>query len=124
MDYTFRRGDICWFRDREPSGKTFVKHGDRPVIIVSPDTANRTSGTVVAVPMTSKTDKKIYPGQFDVYFSGQRSRVCTDQIRVVDKSALDLPVAHADLNVLENLDAALAYTVGMFSAGTVVCLAE
>ena len=124
MDYTFRRGDICWFKDREPSGKTFVKHGERPVIIVSPDGMNRTSGTVVVVPMTSKTDKKIYPGQFDVHFSGQRSRVCTDQIRVVDKSALDLPVAHADLSVLESLDAALAYSVGLFSVGTVVCLAE
>lgn len=124
MDYTFRRGDICWFRDKEPSGKTFVKHGERPVIIVSPDYANRASGTVIVVPMTTKTAKKPYPGQFDVYFSGQRSRVCTDQIRVIDKRSLDAPVSRVDRDVLEKLDSTLAYAVGLFSTGAVVGLAE
>jgi predicted transcriptional regulator len=70
-DMTFHRGDICWFTDpvyREEN--SFVLRGKRPAVIVSTDEANETSGTVVIAPLTTKIDKRLYPGQFDIWLDG------------------------------------------------------
>lgn len=42
-----RRGDIWWMSDthRKPADTCLIR-GDRPVIVVSSDSANQTSGTV------------------------------------------------------------------------------
>lgn len=111
--HSFRRGDICWFNDADPRPGTLVKHGARPAIIVSPDSANLASGTVVIVPLTSKTDKPLYNGQFDIMLDGQRSRVCCDQIRVVDKKSLNLPHGHISREVDVKLAGALMNACGV-----------
>jgi len=49
-----RRGDIWWMSDthRKPADTCLIR-GDRPVIVVSSDSANQTGNTVTVVPMTS-----------------------------------------------------------------------
>lgn len=49
-----RRGDIWWMVDthRKPADTCLIR-GDRPVIVVSSDSANQTGNTVTVVPMTS-----------------------------------------------------------------------
>lgn len=120
MDYTYRRGDICWFRDKEPCFGTHVKHGTRPAIIVSLDTANFISSTVVIVPLTSNTRKTCFPGQFDIEISGFPCRVCCDQIRVVDKNSLTPPHAHIGLDVAIRLDKALREMMGLLNDSAAV----
>ena len=49
-----RRGDIWWMVDthRKPADTCLIR-GDRPVIVVSSDSANQTGSTATVVPMTS-----------------------------------------------------------------------
>lgn len=113
-DFTYRRGDVVWFYDREEQRSgTNVRHGDRPAIVVSDDTHNRYSNVVIIAPMTSKTDKRLYIGQFDVELNGQRSRVLCDQLRAVDKSDLDEPRCTISAEVLEKLNTTLLIILGM-----------
>ena len=113
-DFTYRRGDVVWFYDHEEQRPgTNVRHGNRPAIVVSDDTHNRYSNGVIIAPMTSKTDKRLYIGQFDVDLNGQRSRVLCDQLRVVDKSDLDEPRCTISAEVIEKLNATLLNILGM-----------
>lgn len=115
-DMTFHRGDICWYTDpifREEN--SFVLRGKRPAVIVSTDGANETSATVVIAPLTTKIDKRLYPGQFDIYLEGTQSRVRCDQIRVVDKTALEAPHSTLDDECMEALDIAMLNALGLES---------
>ena len=114
MDFTFRRGDICWFDDPVPvTKKTYITHGMHPAVIVSDDGNNLHSDTVIIAPLTSNTQKRIYPGQFDIDFGGRPSRVRCDQLRVVDKTTLEKPVARLAPEVYSKLDDALLAILGI-----------
>lgn len=113
-DMTFHRGDICWFIDpiyREEN--SFVLRGKRPAVIVSTDEANETSCTVVIAPMSTKIDKRLYPGQFDIWLDGTQSRIRCDQARVVDKHMLEAPYASLDDECMDALDIALLNAMGL-----------
>lgn len=114
MDYTFRRGDICWFNDPIPvTTKTHITHGKHPAIIVSDDGNNINGDTVIIAPLTSNTAKRIYPGQFDINFAGRPSRVRCDQIRVVDKHTLEKPIAKLTPDSFAKLDEAILSIMGL-----------
>lgn len=113
-DYIYQRGCICWYDDpvyREEG--SFVLHGKRPVVIVSDDSTNETSATVIVVPLTTSVDKRLYPGQFDIFLKGVTSRVRCDQIRVVDKSSLSEPYATMNDECMDALDKATMVSLGM-----------
>ena len=115
MDFTFRRGDICWFNDPVPvSPGTFITHGRHPALVVSDDGGNINGDTVIIAPLTSNVAKRIYPGQFDIDFAGRPSRVRCDQIRVVDKSTLEKPVARLAPAVFPQMDKALMEALGVY----------
>lgn len=114
MDYTFRRGDICWFNDPIPvSPGTFVTHGRHPAIIVSDDGNNFNGDTVIIVPLTSNVARRKYPGQFDINLNGHPSRARCDQMRVVDKSTLEKPIAKLAPECYAELDKALLAIMGI-----------
>lgn len=96
-DYTFRRGDICWYEDPAPvKENTHILRGNHPVVVVSANRLNEVSTIVTVVPMTSNVLKKLYTNQVDITLNGQRSRIKCEQIRVVNKT--DLRPPHASLN--------------------------
>lgn len=114
MDFTFRRGDICWFNDPiAVTEGTFITHGRHPAVVVSDDGYNFAGDTAIIAPMTSNTIKRLYPGQFDINFSDRVSRVRCDQLRVVDKSTLEPPVAHLSPEAMCIMDGALAAILGL-----------
>lgn len=114
MDYTFRRGDICWFNDPVPvTVGTCITHGRHPAVIVSDDGYNLNSTTVLIAPMTSNVAKRMYPGQFDIDLDGHPSRVRCDQTRVVDKHTLEVPVARLSPDAFDKLDEALLDIMGI-----------
>lgn len=114
-DFRFRRGDVVWYNDPEEfcPDCTYVLHGTHPAVIVSPDSMNINAETIVVAPMTSNTNRRLYDGQFDIFFNGRISRVRCDQLRVVDKRDLDLPCGHIATELVPVLNKALAYVTGM-----------
>lgn len=63
-DYTFRRGDICWYEDHRPIDlNSNILQGNHPVVVVSANRLNEVSSLVTVVPMTTNTLKKIYANQ-------------------------------------------------------------
>lgn len=113
-DFTFRRGDICWFNDPiEVTAGTFITHGRHPSVVVSDDNNNINGDTVIIAPMTSNTTKRLYPGQFDVNFNCRVGRIRCDQLRVVDKSTLEPPVARLSPEAMCVMDGALSTILGL-----------
>ena len=113
-DYTYRRGDICWFHDPEPiRDGTYISHGTHPAVIVSSDGNNINNMTVIIAPMTSNIQRKLYPGQFDVLLDGTPGRVRCEQLRVVDKSTLEKPIARLSAEAISKLDSVIAETLGL-----------
>lgn len=119
MDYTFRRGDICWFNDPVPVGEgTYIMHGRHPAIVVSDDGNNLYGDTVIIAMVTSNVQKRMYPGQFDIDLDGMRSRVRCDQVRVVDKTTIEKPFARLSAEAIIALDRALITVMGIDEANT------
>ena len=113
-DYTFRRGDVCYYNDPcECDESSNIMHGKRPVVIVSSNRMNESSSLVTVVPMTTNTLKKLYPSQIDITMNGTRSRIKCDQIRVVNKTDLEPPMATLNLAAMGALDSALLNALGI-----------
>ena len=114
IDYTFRRGDICWMEGERPvPGQTYVLRGHRPCVVVSCSVANRFSSTLIVAPITHSIKDRMYPGQFDILLNGEVSRVRCDQLRVIDKHQLEPPHAMLSGHLMNQLDNALAEIVGL-----------
>lgn len=113
-DYTFRRGDVCYYNDPCACDESSnIMHGPRPVVIVSANRLNETSTLVTVVPMTTNVLKKIYPSQIEIIMNGTRSRIKCDQIRVVNKTDLQPPMATLNLAAMGALDSALLNALGI-----------
>ena len=97
-----RRGDVWWV-EFDPSVGSEV-HKTRPAVIVSNDSANRNLARVVAVPLTSNT-QRLYPGEAMVTVEGQNSKAMADQIMAADKGRLRSQVGtlgKADMQAVED----------------------
>lgn len=113
-DYTFRRGDVCYYNDPcECDESSNIMHGKRPVVIVSNNRLNETSSLVTVVPMTTNTLKKLYPSQIEIVMNGVHSRIKCEQIRVVNKTDLEPPMASLNLAAQGALDSALLSCLGI-----------
>lgn len=83
----------------------------RPCVVVSNDIANRYSGTVTIVPITSATLDKIYP--FEVYLPCRvtslktDSKAKADQIRTIDKAKLIKSIGCLSQDLINELDHAI-----------------
>jgi len=113
-DFTFRRGDVCYYNDPcECDESSNIMHGKRPVVVVSSNRLNESSSLVTVVPMTTNVLKKIYPSQIEIIMNGTRSRIKCDQIRVVNKTDLEHPIASLNLAAQGALDSALLNALGI-----------
>ena len=113
-DYIFRRGDVCYYNDPcECDENSNIMHGKRPVVVVSSNKLNETSSLLTVVPMTTNTLKKIYPSQIEIIMNGTRSRIKCDQIRVVNKTDMEPPMATLNLAAMGALDSALLNALGI-----------
>jgi mRNA interferase MazF len=90
-------------------GKEIAK--TRPVVVISNDKNNEFSGTVTALPLTSKNVRKIYP--FEVYLGKgignlpKNSKIKADQIRTLDKSRLVKLIGELGKAEIEAIEKAL-----------------
>ncbi|WP_036043387.1 type II toxin-antitoxin system PemK/MazF family toxin [Leptospira alstonii] len=58
----------------------------RPCAIISPNEMNKTIGTIIIAPMTTKS--RSYPTRVELKFREKKGWVVLDQIRTVDKTRL------------------------------------
>ena len=91
----------------------------RPVVVVSNDKNNEYSGTVTALPLTSKNLRRIYP--FEVYLRKgignlpKNSKVKADQIRTLDKSRLVKLIGELETAEIKDIEKALKIHLEIYS---------
>lgn len=128
MNQTYKRGDI-YFADLG-QGVGSEQMGYRPVVIIQNDTGNKHSPTVVVAAVTSKVDAKAK--QPTHCFIGAEyglelpSIILLEQIRTLDKQRLEKYVGRLSKTHLNELNHAVAISVGLIPAqeNLVLCLCK
>lgn len=128
MKRTYRRGDIYFADFGEGIGSE--QKGYRPVIIIQNDIGNKHSPTVVVAAVTSKIDAKAkqpthcYIGKD--YGLELPSVILLEQIRTLDKQRLEKYAGSLSEKHLNDLNHALAISVGLIPAeeNLVLCLCK
>lgn len=116
MDIRVKRGDI-YYADLSPVVGS-EQGGVRPVLIIQNDTGNRYSPTVIAAAITSQTGKAKLPTHIDLPLTcscglSKDSIVLMEQIRTLDKRRLRERMGHADEEIMEKIDEAIAVSFGL-----------
>lgn len=128
MNQTYKRGDV-FFADLG-QGIGSEQMGYRPVVIIQNDTGNKHSPTVVVAAVTSKVDANAK--QPTHCFIGAEyglelpSVILLEQIRTLDKQRLEKYVGRLSKKHLNDLNHALAISVGLIPAqeNLVLCLCK
>lgn len=115
MERTIRRGDI-YYADLNPVIGS-EQGGTRPVLIISNDTGNKYSPTVIIAAITSRvrTKAKLPTHTAIKDFEGlsKDSVILLEQIRTIDKSRLKEHLTHLDEQYLKSLEFPLLISIGV-----------
>jgi len=112
---TVMRGDI-FYADLSPVVGS-EQGGVRPVLIIQNNVGNHYSPTVIIASITSCLQKSRMPTH--VFITGEEyglredSMVLMEQIRTIDRLRFREYIGHLDLPVMEQVDLALAVSVGL-----------
>jgi len=109
-----RRGDIYYAELNPVVGS---EQGDnRPVLIVSNDTGNNHSPTVIVTPLTGNLRKNPLPTHVLIPRTcglDRDSLMLAEQIRTIDRVRLGEHIGHIDGVIWQTIDKALAVCVGL-----------
>ena len=115
MDRIIKRGDIYYAELNPVIGSE--QGGIRPILIISNDTGNRYSPTVIIAAITGKTHTKAkLPTHTEVKnFEGldRDSIVLLEQIRTVDKKRLKQYMGIMPAVAMARVDKAIAISIGI-----------
>lgn len=115
-DYSIRRGDVIWLIDEGEPVDTHVLQKTRPAVVVSTDVVNQNCSTVVVAPMTHNSKRETYiTTSVLIDADGDKSYVCCDQIRVVDKSRIGGLITHLSDDAMEAINKAVKATFSLDS---------
>ena len=114
MSFEVKRGELYYAHLDPVVGSE--QNGFRPVLILSNNTGNRHSPTVVVAAITGKPKKMDMPTHcllpigngLDIH-----SVVLLEQIRTIDKSRLDDRTGELDTTTMKGVDRALAISLGL-----------
>ena len=109
-----KRGDI-YYADLSPVVGS-EQGGTRPVLIISNNTGNRYSPTVIIAAITSRQTKSKLPTHYDLNgVSGlpADSIVLLEQIRTIDKKRLKERLARLDSLIMEAIATPLLISIGV-----------
>jgi mRNA interferase MazF len=106
------RGDVVW-ADLNPT----IGHeqaGQRPVLILSRETFNKRSGTVIAIPVTSKDSNVGFPLVMEIVSAKlpKRSWAKISQIRTLSTERLRKRIARLERDEVDQLVAGLNEIIG------------
>lgn len=114
MDRIIKRGEIYYAELNPVIGSE--QGGTRPVLIISNNTGNRYSPTVIIAAITSRQTKNKMPTHYDLNgVSGlpADSIVLLEQIRTIDKKRLKERLARLDSLIMEAIATPLLISVGV-----------
>ena len=115
MDKIIKRGDI-YYADLNPVIGS-EQGGTRPVLIISNDTGNRHSPTVIIAAITGKTQTKAklptHTEVKEVEGLDRDSIILLEQIRTIDKKRLKNHMGTMSDNIMARVDKALAISLAM-----------
>lgn len=114
MPLEVKRGEL-YYADLSPVVGS-EQNGFRPVLILSNDTGNRHSPTVVVAAITGKPKKMDMPTHYLLPIGNGLeipSVVLLEQIRTIDKCRLDNYIGHLDKTTMKGIDRALAVSMGL-----------
>lgn len=119
MEKNIKRGDIFYAELNPVIGSE--QGGTRPVLIISNDTGNRYSPTVIVAAITSRVQTKAkLPTHIEVNdFEGldKNSVVLLEQIRTIDKQRLKQYMGMMPNSIMARVDKALAISLAMGRKG-------
>lgn len=114
-----KRGDI-YYADLSPVVGS-EQGGMRPVLIIQNDVGNRYSPTVIAAAITSRMGKTKLPTHIDVHAEraglSRDSIVLLEQLRTLDKRRLKEKMGHLDEQMMQEIDNAIAVSLGLLPHG-------
>lgn len=115
-----RRGDVYWMQDsaHKPQDTRLIR-GDRPVIVVSSDSANQAGSTVIVIPRSCSPAQMAREGTGDRVpvatpgRHGGQSMALTQQMHAVDTADLIEYIGHLTDAEMARVDAALHRALGL-----------
>lgn len=113
MDRIIKRGDVYYAELNPVIGSE--QGGTRPVLIISNDTGNRHSPTVIIAAITGKTKTKLPTHTEAKNFEGldRDSIILLEQIRTIDKQRLKQHMGKMPADIMARVDKALAISVSL-----------
>ncbi|MDE6761953.1 MAG: type II toxin-antitoxin system PemK/MazF family toxin [Lachnospiraceae bacterium] len=115
MGRIIKRGDIYYAELNPVVGSE--QGGTRPVLIISNDTGNRYSPTVIIAAITGKTYTKAklptHTEVKDIEGLDRDSIILLEQIRTIDKKRLKQHMGIMPAEVMARVDKALAISIGI-----------
>ena len=115
MGRIIKRGDIYYAELNPVVGSE--QGGTRPVLIISNDTGNRYSPTVIIAAITGKTYTKAklptHTEGKDIEGLDRDSIILLEQIRTIDKKRLKQHMGIMPAEVMARVDKALAISIGI-----------
>jgi mRNA interferase MazF len=106
------RGEIYW-ADLDPT-LGHEQSGRRPVLVLSEDVFNASSGTVIAIALTSQEPRAGFPLTLEIAGSGLHKRTWAkiSQIRTLSVLRLDSRIGVANVEVVESVLDGLSQILG------------
>ena len=115
MERIIKRGDIFYAELNPVIGSE--QGGIRPVLIISNNTGNRHSPTVIIAPITSRTHTKAkLPTHTEVQDFDKLDKdsiILLEQIRTIDKQRLKQYMGMMPDNIMARVDKALAISISL-----------
>ena len=119
MDRIIKRGDIYYANLNPVIGSE--QGGTRPVLIISNDTGNKHSPTVIVAAITSRvqTKAKLPTHLYLEAIEGlpDSSIILFEQIRTLDKTRLKERLAHLNDHFMQAIDVPLLISIGVQRKG-------
>lgn len=114
MEKNIKRGDIFYAELNPVVGSE--QGGTRPVLIISNDTGNRYSPTVIVAAITSRKSKNNLPTHFyldSIEGLPANSIILLEQIRTIDKQRLRERLTQLDECYMEKITTPLLISIGL-----------
>ena len=121
QNWKFRRGDIYYVQFGNTSTGS-EQHGDRPAVIIQNDVGNTYAPTLIVVPLTSNTEKKVtQPTHCLLENEGlsMSSMALAEQIFTIDKSRVQNFVGHLTPEEMSRVDDAVKISLALNPMGSI-----
>lgn len=113
-NYEIKKGDV-YFASLNPIVGS-EQDGERPVVVVQNNLANKHSPTIIVVPITTVLKKMELPTHIPISknrFLKKDSMILVEQIRAIDKKRLKAYLGHLRLEEMKLVDSAIVNAVDL-----------